>query len=116
VIVRGGSTVAGTPETILSAALSYANGPFNGRLSARYVGEAPGDAANTANLFMPAYTVVDLSGRYRHELDGGRFLEFAVGVNNLTDERYIGGMLDEFTQRFVVAAPRTTSFTISAGF
>jgi len=116
VIVRGGSTVAGTPETILSAALSYAKGPFNGRLSARYVGEAPGDAANTANLFMPSYTVVDLTGRYRHELAGGRYLELGFGVNNLTDERYIGGMLDEFTQRFVVAAPRTASFTLSVGF
>jgi iron complex outermembrane receptor protein len=116
VIVRSGSTVAGTPDTILSAALSYTEGPFSGRLSARYVGEAPGDAANTANLFMPAYTVMDLTGRYRHDLDEGRYLELGFGINNLTDERYIGGMLDEFTQRFVVAAPRTASFTVSVGF
>jgi hypothetical protein len=46
----------------------------------------------------------------------GRFVEFGVAVNNLTDERYIGGMLDEFTQRFVVGAPRSMSFTASLGF
>ncbi len=116
VTVKAGSTVAGTPETIVQAALNYTNGPFTGRLSARHVGDAPGDAANTPSLVMPSYTVVDLSARYRVDLDAGRYLELAAGVNNLTDERYIGGMLDEFTQRFVVAAPRTTSFTVSLGF
>jgi iron complex outermembrane receptor protein len=114
--VRGGSTVAGTPDVIVQAALNYTDGPFTARLSARNVGEAPGDAANTPALIMPSYTVVDLSARYRFELEDSRYLEVAAGVNNLTDERYIGGMLDEFTQRFVVAAPRTTSVTLSLGF
>lgn len=116
VVVKGGSTVAGTPDMILAGALDYSNGPFSGRLSVRYVGDAPGDAANTPGLTIPAYTVVDLTGRYRVELEGARYLEMAFGVNNLTDERYIGGMLDEFTQRYVVAAPRTTSLTVSLGF
>ncbi len=115
-VVPAGATVAGTPDVIVSGALSYADGPFNGRLSVRHVGEAPGDAANTASLIMPSYTVLDLSARYRHNLEGGKYLEAAFGVNNLTDERYIGGMLDEFTQRFVVAAPRTASLTVSFGF
>jgi iron complex outermembrane recepter protein len=116
VIVAAGSTVAGTPELILAGALSYTDGGFSGRLSARHVGEAPGDAANTPALTMPSYTVLDLTARYRQELQAGRYLEFGFGVNNLTDERYIGGMLDEFTQRFVVAAPRTASLTVSLGF
>jgi len=116
VIVAAGSTVAGTPDMILAGALSYTDGAFSSRLSVRHVGEAPGDAANTPALFMPSYTVLDLTARYRQELDSGRHLEFSLGVNNVTDERYIGGMLDEFTQRFVVAAPRTTSLTVSLGF
>ncbi len=116
VVVRGGSTVAGTPDMILAGALTYVDGPFSGRISARHVGEAPGDAANTATLIMPSYTVVDLTARYRHDLEPGRYLELGFGVNNVTDERYIGGMLDEFTQRFVVAAPRTVSLTLSLGF
>jgi len=116
VLVKSGSTVAGTPETLFQAALSYDNGPLGGRLSVRHVGEAPGDAANTPALMMPAYTVVDFSARYRVDLEQGRYVELGVGVNNLTDERYIGGMLDEFTQRFVVSAPRTASFTVTAGF
>jgi len=118
VTVKGGSTVAGTPETIFSGALTYEKGPMLGRLSVRRVDEAPGDAANTPSLIMPGYTLVDLSTRYRIDLDGatGEYLEFSFAVNNLTDERYIGGMLDEFTQRFVAAAPRTASFTASYRF
>lgn len=118
VIVPAGAKASGTPDMILSGALDYQQGPFSGVLSVRHVGEAPGDAANTANLFVDAYTLVDASARYRIDLDGGdgRFIEFGVAVNNLTDEKYIGGILDEFTQRYVVGAPRSVSFTASLGF
>ncbi len=117
--VPAGATVAGTPDVILSGALSYERGPFSARLSARHIGEAPGDAANTAALFVPSYTLADLSARYRVELGEGSFgsfVELGLAVNNLTDERYIGGVLDEFTQRYTVGSPRTASFTLSMGF
>lgn len=118
VIVPAGAKVSGTPDVILSGALDYQQGPFSGVVSVRHIGEAPGDAANTANLFVPAYTLVDASARYRLDLDGGdgRYIEFGMAVNNLTDEQYIGGILDEFTQRFVVGAPRSISFTASLAF
>ena len=118
VIVPAGAKVSGTPDVILSGALDYQQGPFSGVVSVRHIGEAPGDAANTANLFVPAYTLVDASARYRLDLDGGdgRYIEFGVAVNNLTDEQYIGGILDEFTQRYVVGAPRSVSFTASLAF
>jgi iron complex outermembrane receptor protein len=119
VTVPAGVTVAGTPDVIFVGALSYEEGPFAARLSARHIGEAPGDAANTAALEMPSYTLVDLSARYRLEMPEGApgsYVELGLAVNNLTDERYIGGMLDEFTQRFIVGAPRTTSLTLSMGF
>ncbi len=116
--VRAGYKVAGTPEYILAGALNYATGPFTGSLQVRRIGEAPGDAFNTAALFIPAYTLVDLSGRYRIELQSAsaQYLELGVAVNNLTDERYVGGMLDEFTQRYTAGAPRSVSFTASVGF
>lgn len=116
--VKAGSSVAGTPDLILAGALDYTKGPFTGSLQVRHVGEAPGDAANTPGLFMPSYTLVDVSARYRLELDGDgrRSVDLGVAVNNLTDERYIGGMLDEFSQRYMVAAPRTASFTASLAF
>jgi iron complex outermembrane receptor protein len=119
VIVRAGSTVAGTPDWILAGALNYRNGPFTSRLGAKRIGKAPGDAANTAALIMPAYTLVDLSARYRFEVPMAgetSYVELGLAVNNLFNERYIGGMLDEFTQRFNVGAPRSVSFTVSAGF
>ncbi|MEQ1708015.1 MAG: TonB-dependent receptor [Terricaulis sp.] len=119
VVVPAGATVAGTPDVILVGAISYEEGPFAARLSARHIGEAPGDAANTTALLMPSYTLVDLSARYRVEMPEdslGSYVELGLAVNNLTDERYIAGMLDEFTQRYNVGAPRTTSFTVSMSF
>ncbi len=116
--VRAGYKVAGTPEYIFTGALNYASGPFTGSLQARHIGEAAGDAFNTAALFIPAYTLVDLSARYRFEIEavGAEYMEFGFAVNNLFDERYVGGMLDEFTQRYTAGAPRSVSFTGSMGF
>lgn len=116
--VRAGYKVAGTPEYILTGALNYVSGPLTGSLQVRRIGEAAGDAFNTAALFIPAYTLVDLSARYRVDLPstGAEYLDFGFAVNNLLDERYVGGMLDEFTQRYTAGAPRTVSFTATVGF
>jgi iron complex outermembrane receptor protein len=116
--VRAGYKVAGTPEYILAGALNYVSGPLAGSLQVRRIGEAAGDAFNTSSLFVPAYTLVDLSTRYRLELPstGAEYLELGFAVNNLLDERYVGGMLDEFTQRYTAGAPRSVSFTAAVGF
>jgi iron complex outermembrane receptor protein len=116
--VRAGYKVAGTPEFILTGALNYVSGPLTGSLQVRRIGEAAGDAFNTAALFIPAYTLVDMSARYRVELPstGANYLDFGFAVNNLLDERYVGGMLDEFTQRYTAGAPRSVSFTATVGF
>ena len=116
--VRAGYKVAGTPEYILTGALNYVSGPLTGSLQVRRIGEAAGDAFNTAALFIPAYTLVDMSARYRVELPstGANYLDFGFAVNNLLDERYVGGMLDEFTQRYTAGAPRSVSFTATVGF
>lgn len=116
--VRAGHKVAGTPEYILTGALNYVSGPLTGSLQVRRIGEAAGDAFNTAALFIPAYTLVDLSARYRVELPstGAEYLDFGFAVNNLLDESYVGGMLDEFTQRYTAGAPRSVSFTATVGF
>jgi len=117
-LVAAGAKVAGTPETIFASQLTYDDGPFTGVLSARRVGEAPGNAANTPGLEIPAYTVVDLSAAYRVKLsdDARRYAEVSLSVNNLTDERYISSYRDEFNEFYMVAAPRTVSVTLSLGF
>ena len=116
--VTAGNKVPGTPDLLVSGALNYENGPFNGSITARYVGESEGDAQNRPELLVPSYTLVDLSATYRLPLaeDGMRYIEAQIAVNNITDERYIGGILDEFNQRYTPGAPRTVYFTISAGF
>jgi len=110
--------VPGTPDILLAGALNYENGPFTGSLTARHVGESEGDAQNRPELVVPSYTLVDLSATYRLPMgdDEQRYIEAQIAVNNITDERYIGGILDEFNQRYTPGAPRTVYFTVSAGF
>lgn len=117
VTVPAGARVSGTPDVIISGALNYRSDRFNGQLSARHIGKAPGDAANTAALEVPAYTLVDLSLGYRLPIgEDNRSVEAKLTVNNLFNERYIGGILDEFTQRYTVGAPRSVALTLTVGF
>ena len=116
-IVAKDAKVSGTPEYILAGVLNYQREDFSAQLSVRRVGEAPGDAANTSGLALPAYTLVDLSVGYRISLgEEGRYAEGRLVVNNLLEEEYIGGVLDEFTQRYNVGAPRTVAFTLTMAF
>lgn len=117
IVVPKGAKVSGTPDYIFAGVLNYKRDGVSGQLSVRRVGEAPGDAANTKGLEIPAYTLVDLSAGYRFELaEDGRYVEARLAVNNVLDERYIGGVLDEFTQRYVVGAPRSYALTLTVAF
>lgn len=116
VTVPAGASVSGTPDYILAGALNYRSDRVNGQLTVRRIGSAPGDAANTPALEIDAYTLVDLSIGYRLPIGGWESVEARIGVNNLFNERYIGGILDEFTQRYTVGAPRTVSLTATVNF
>lgn len=115
-VVAAGNKVPGTPDLLVGGALDYRKGPFTGSLTARYVGESEGDAQNRPELVVPSYTLIDLSGSYRLETSGNGYVEAQVAINNITNERYIGGILDEFNQRYTPGAPRTVHFTLSVGF
>jgi iron complex outermembrane receptor protein len=116
VVVPKGANVAGTPDYMLTGALNYHSDAFNAQLSVRHIGAAPGDAANTAALEIPSYTLVDVSAAYRIPINEKQSIEAKIGINNLFKERYIGGMLDDFTQRYTVGAPRSASLTLSLAF
>lgn len=116
VTVPAGASVSGTPDYILAGALNYRSDRVNGQLTVRRIGSAPGDAANTPALEVDAYTLVDLSIGYRLPIGDTESVEARIGVNNLFNERYIGGILDEFTQRYTVGAPRTVSLTATVNF
>jgi iron complex outermembrane recepter protein len=113
-IVQKGNEVAMTPKTIANLSLDYHKGPVTATLSANYQGETAGDAQNTKALYLPARTVVDLSTTYNlAKLEG---VSVQLNVNNLFDENYIGGALDEFTKRYMRGAPRSVSATLRAKF
>ena len=112
--VRKGNEVPAAPKTIVNLGVDYHRGPFAASLSANYQGKTAGDAMNTPALYLPARTLVDLSASY--ELPALEGVSLQLNVSNLLDEDYIGGSLDEFTQRYMRGAPRTVSATLRAKF
>jgi iron complex outermembrane receptor protein len=114
--VKAGNDVPGAPTTLVSLGADYRHENFRAGVRAKYTGKTAGDAPNTPGLYLPAYTLVDLSAGYRLPLEGGRNADLQLNVTNLFDEKYIGGMLDEFTQLYTRGAPRTVSATLSFSF
>jgi iron complex outermembrane receptor protein len=116
VTVPAGAKVSGTPDYIVAGTLNYRSERLNSQLTVRHIGSAPGDAANTPALEIDTYTLVDLSIGYKLPIGDRQSVEARLGVNNLFDERYIGGILDEFTQRYTVGSPRTVALTATISF
>ena len=116
VTVPSGAKVSGTPDYIVAGTLNYRSERLNSQLTVRRIGSAPGDAANTPALEIDTYTLVDLSVGYKLPIGNRQSVEARLGVNNLFDERYIGGILDEFTQRYTVGSPRTVALTATINF
>ena len=116
VTVPAGAKVSGTPDYIVAGTLNYRSESLNSQLTVRQIGSAPGDAANTPALEIDTYTLVDVSIGYKLPIGDRQSVEARLGVNNLFDERYIGGILDEFTQRYTVGSPRTVALTATINF
>lgn len=114
--VRKGNKVPGTPTTLVSLGADYHRDNFRFSVRGKYTGETKGDAPNTPGLELPSYTLWDITAGYRLPLDEGRAVDLQLNVTNLFDEKYIGGMLDEFTQLYTRGAPRTVSATLSFSF
>lgn len=113
-LVKKGNKVPSAPETILNAGVDFKEGPFSASLVANYQGKTAGDAQNTPALFLPARTVADLTVGYAPPQLPGISLQFTV--NNLFDEDYIGGVMDEFSQRYTRGAPRLWAVTLKGQF
>lgn len=83
-----GHRVAGAPEVVATAQLSYAVAQLPGlKLSAdaKYTGATLLDAPNALKL--PGYTLANLAASYRTRISG-HDMTFRVAVNNLTNRRY----------------------------
>lgn len=114
--IKKGNDVPGTPPVMASIGADFRKDNFRASISAKYSDKSAGDAANTSALYMPAFTTMDASVGYRMAIEDGRYADFQLNVTNLTGEKYIGGMLDEFTQKYTRGAPRTVLGTVKVGF
>mgnify|MGYP001627369871 CR=1 FL=1 len=110
--VRKGNDVPSAPKTVINLAADYNKGPFSASFSANYMDKIAGDALNSPSQYLPARTVVDLTARYAFTPN----VSLQLNVNNLFDADYIGGALDEFSQKYTRGAPRTVSGTLRARF
>lgn len=113
-LVAKGNLVPSSPKVILNGGVELNEGPFTASLLANYQGKTAGDAYNTPELFLPKRTVVDLAATYRLPQIPGVSVQFTV--NNLLNEKYIGGVLDEFSQRYTRGAPRSWAVTLRGQF
>jgi iron complex outermembrane recepter protein len=112
--INAGNEVPMTPKEILNLAFDYKKGPVTASLTANYQGKMAGNALNTPSLYLPSRTVVDLSAGFK--IPNAENLSLQLNINNLLDVDYIGGSLDEFSERYTRGAPRTTSVTLRARF
>jgi hypothetical protein len=52
----------------------------------------------------------------RLETANNGYVEAQIAINNITNERDTGGILDEFNQIYTPGAPCSVQFTLSVGF
>ncbi|AIT82261.1 TonB-dependent receptor domain-containing protein [Novosphingobium pentaromativorans] len=108
-----GNRVAGIPRHMWVLSGSYTYGPVTAGLTGKYTGDRFADSGNS--LVAQNYFLTDLNISVKGEglSDVLKDLEFALTVNNLTDERYLGGISGGYAW---IGAPRTAIFTVTADF
>lgn len=109
-----GNTVFGSVEDMAVLSFDWNNDKYFAGLSNKYVGGRWIDAANTQRI--DAYTVSDLyvGVNIANILTGLQNAEARLTINNLTDERYIGGVAGG--SGGWLGAPRTAAFNITTTF
>jgi outer membrane receptor protein involved in Fe transport len=107
-----GNTVAGSTEDMAVVSLDWAKDKYLAGLSAKWVGERYLQASNTDRV--DAYTTADLYAGVSLELGGAiKTLDVRLTVNNLFDERYLGGISGGSAW---IGAARTAAINVSASF
>ncbi|KHK89438.1 TonB-dependent receptor [Novosphingobium malaysiense] len=111
--VTPGNRVAGIPEHMWVLSGSYTYGPVTLGVTGKYTGNRFVNADNSWTA--ENYFLTDLNVSVKGEAisDSFKALEFALTVNNLTDEDYLGGISGGYAW---IGAPRTMIFTATADF
>lgn len=94
-----GNRVEQAPRVVDRSGITYSRGRLATTVQLSYSSASYGDANNSvtptddaAAGFVPAYTVLDWSGRFRL----GRKAEVSMGINNLANRRYFTKRTDEY--------------------
>lgn len=111
--VTPGNRVAGIPKHMWALSGSYRYGPVTVGLTGKYTGDRFVNAANS--WVAENYFLTDLNVGVKGEAlsDWLKALDFTLTINNLTDERYLGGISGGYAW---IGAPRTMVFTATADF
>lgn len=108
-----GNQVVGTPENMWVVSLDWLRGNYSAGVSTKFVDDRFINRANTS--IADGYTVSD----FYFNINGEGISDFLQGmqigfvVNNLTDNRYLGGISGFGSW---IGAPRTAVFTLTADF
>lgn len=136
--IRAGDPVLGAPRRSMFLEGAWiASEQVRLTANAKYVGEAAGTYGAVPNTviaagpafypreYMPAYTVIGLSLRYRSPwtLTGMSKMEWSFNVDNLCNRRYLGGLGAELASsnpltsgRYFLGSPRTLFTTLRTHF
>ena len=107
-----GNTVFGSAEDMFVVSADWNNGLFSAGVSSKWVGERWLDAGNTGRI--DSYIVTDLYlGLHAEDVTGWLSgIGLQLVVNNITDERYIGGVAGGWGGW--LGAARTAALTLTA--
>tara|TARA_R110000782_G_scaffold78293_4_gene156017 strand:- start:2137 stop:4554 length:2418 start_codon:yes stop_codon:yes gene_type:complete len=108
-----GNKVAGIPNDMFVLSADWNSGPFSAGVSGKYTGKRYVNRSNSWRS--DSYFLTDIYVGVRGEgiSDMLSALEFRLVANNVTDERYLGGISGDYAW---IGAPRTISFTMTADF
>jgi iron complex outermembrane receptor protein len=111
-----GNRLPGVPRNMASIAIDYQNEyGFFANFDIQYIDEREADNANTAEA--KDYIVANLRTGYEHSLGDWQLAGF-VGVNNLTNQKYIDSLrINGGFERYFEPAPRTQVYGgVSVGY
>ncbi len=108
-----GNGVAGIPDYMFVLSADWNSGPFSAGVSGKYTGKRYINRDNSWTA--DSYFLTDLYVGVKGEAisDMLKALEFRLNANNVTDERYFGGISGDYVW---IGAPRTITFTMTADF
>jgi len=112
-----GNPIAGFPDLLANARLTYRTGPFMASVSGRFVGTQYADNFRTAGGAVDPYVVSDAWMSYRVEgLVDGVSLDVRAQVNNLFNTLYAAyGAANGDTYQFFVGGTRHAFFSFTLG-